>query len=1323
MDAGGTFTDGWAMTPAGEVRRAKVLSSSAVRGVVLAHDGPDALLVRGTWAASPRAAIGLRLGWPGGPESAVREATPVAAGGAGIQPVARLQLDGERPPTGVSVHLASSEPAAVLCVRVLCDVATGTPLPPGDVRVATTRATNALLERRGARVAVLVTRGFGDLPVIGDQRRPDLFARLIRRPTPLHECVVELDERVAPDGTVERPLDERQVAAVARRLREAGIEAAAVCLLHAVRHPAHERRVAELLREAGFEHVSTSADGAARGPLVPRLATTIVDAFTGPVLTRHLERIAAAVGAGGGGDTTAGPRLRVLASDGGVRPAAGFRSAEGLLSGPAGGVLAAAAAARRNGMPRAIGLDMGGTSTDVCRIDGEPVLQGWHRVGDASVLAPAMAIETVAAGGGSICVAGDGRLRVGPQSAGADPGPACHGGGGPLTLTDCTLLLGRLVAERFPFPPDVAAAERAAEAVLESVRRTDPEATRDAVLAGCCDLAAESMADAIRAVTVREGWDPADHALVAFGGAGGQHACAIAGRLGIETIVFPADASILSAVGVHAARPRAVVRREVLAAVEAVTAAGESVAAVALAAAEAEGRRRLDREGVAAAAIAVSDRRLHARHPGQEATLEVPIPGGRLDPPPRLRERFAEVWRRTFGHAPADDRMEIESVEVRVSELADGLGEAPSAAAFAAGAGTPATPPASTRSTHLGGRWQTLPVLERSAVRASGGINGPAIVVESRTSIVLEAGWRLEAAAGGDLVARRLATDAPDASVAPASHRSPLVRRELTARRLRAIAVEMGEQLRRTSRSVNVRERLDFSCGVLDADGRLLAGAPHVPVHLGALGACVRAVLAAGDWAAGDMVLVNHPAFGGSHLPDVTVLAPVDGGGGWRLGWVAARAHHAEIGGRRPGSMVPSARTLAEEGVVIPPMRIVAGGRDRLEEVAALLQSGPHPSRRPADNLADLRAQIAACHRGIDGVQSLAAAIGGEALAADAASMLAVSRAMVADGLAAFAGRTLEAADALDDGASVRVRITVPPDPRREPAVIDFGGSAGVHPGPFNAPRAVTASAVTYALRLLVDADVSLDDGLLSAVDLRIPPGMLDPAFAADPSACPAVAAGNVETSQRVVDVLLRAFGLAASSQGTMNNVLFGDESFSFYETLGGGAGATAEGDAAGGVHVHMSNTAITDPEILERRHPVRLERFGLRPGSGGRGRHTGGEGLERIYRFTQPVRLSLLGSRRDSGPPGFAGGGAGATGEQWLERADGTREPLGATAEAEVSAGDRLVLRTPGGGGWGAFAGQPEAIASDRTEPAGAIGGVSDAPESGAIPRGPGVD
>ncbi len=1305
VDAGGTFTDGWAVTPGGEVRRAKVLSSSAVRGVVLARDAADAadaILVRGTWAGSPRAAIGLRLGWPGGAEATVVDASPAMPGdvSAGTQPLARLRLDGPPPPPGVTVHLSSPEPAAVLCARVLCDAAIGTPLPPGDFRVATTRATNALLERRGARVAVLVTRGFGDLPTIGDQRRPELFARLVRRPAPLHERVVELDERVAPDGTVERRLDEGQVAEVARRLRAEGIEAAAVCLLHAVRHPDHERRVAAILRDAGIEHVSTSVDGAARGPLVPRLATTIVDAFTGPVLTRHLERIAAA----------AGPGLRVLASDGGVRPASGFRSAEGLLSGPAGGVLAAAAAARRHGMTRAIGLDMGGTSTDACRIEGEPVLRGRHRVGDAWVLAPAMAIETVAAGGGSICRAEGGRLQVGPQSAGADPGPACHGGGGPLTLTDCTLLLGRLVAERFPFPPDVAAAERAAEAVLEAVRREDPEATRDAVLAGCCDLAAESMADAIRAVTVREGWDPADHALVAFGGAGGQHACAIADRLGITAIVFPADASILSAVGVHAARPRAVVRHEVLAAVEARTTAGEAVTAVALAAAEAEARRRLRREGVAPEAVRVDDRRLHARHPGQEATLEVPIPAGELELPPRLRERFAEVWRRTFGHDPADDRMEIESVEVRVTTA----GEDPAAGVVEAATEASAVTSASRRRMHVGGRWRTVPVLERSAVAGLGGVAGPAIVVESRTSIVLEAGWRLEAGAGGDLVARRRPADDPGGE---AASRPALVRRELTARRLRAVAEEMGEQLRRTSRSVNVRERLDFSCGVLDASGRLLASAPHVPVHLGALGACVRAVLAAGDWAPGDMVVVNHPAFGGSHLPDVTVLAPVDDAEGRRLGWVATRAHHAEIGGRRPGSMVPSARTLAEEGVVLPPMRIVAGGRDRLEPVAAMLRSGLHPSRRPADNLADLRAQIAACHRGIDGVRALAAAIGADALAVDAASMLAVSRAMVVAGLAALAGRTLEAADALDDGAAVRVRITVPPDPAVAPAVIDFDGSAGVHPGPFNAPRAVTASAVTYALRLLVDADVSLDDGLLAAVDLRIPPGMLDPVFVADPAACPAVAAGNVETSQRVVDVLVRALGLAAAGQGTMNNVLFGDESFSFYETVGGGAGATAEGSAAGGVHVHMSNTAITDPEILERRHPVRLERFALRPGSGGDGRHAGGEGLERIYRFTRPVRLSVLGSRRGIGPAGFAGGGHGAAGEQWLERAAGGRESLGPAAEADAEVGDRLVLRTPGGGGWGEPAGGCRAIAS-----AGGSGGVGGDAEPVPSPPGAGV-
>ncbi|MHC4810724.1 MAG: hydantoinase/oxoprolinase family protein, partial [Planctomycetota bacterium] len=762
VDAGGTFTDGWAMSPAGEVRRAKVLSSSAVRGVVVDRDGAHAILVRGTWAGSPQAAVGLRLSWPGGSEAMVLEADATSRAAIDGQPVARLRLDdGPPPPPGLTVHLTSPEPAAVLCARVLCDAPVGTPLPPGDFRVATTRATNALLERRGARVAVLVTCGFGDLPVVGDQRRPDLFARLVRRPAPLHERVVEVDERVAPDGTVERPLDEARVAAIARSLRAEGIEAAAVCLLHAVRHPDHERRVAAILREAGIEHVSTSVDGAARGPLVPRLATTIADAFTGPVLTRHLEAIAAAAAGGSAAGTEQrGPRLGVLASDGGVRPAAGFRSAEGLLSGPAGGVLAAAAAARRNGFERAIGLDMGGTSTDVCRIEGDPVLRGQHRVGDATVLAPAMAIETVAAGGGSICHVTGGRLRVGPQSAGAEPGPACHGGGGPLTLTDCTLLLGRLVAERFPFPPDVAAAERAAAAVLEAVREQDPAATGDAVLAGACELAAESMADAIRAVTVREGWDPADHALVAFGGAGGQHACAIAERLGIGTIVFPADASILSAVGVDAAGPRAVVRREVLAAVEDGAGTGTPLLATALAAAEAEARRRLIAEGVDPSVIEIRDRRLHARHPGQEATLEVAIPGGLPEPAARLRERFAAVWRRTFGHDPADDRVEIESVEVRA-----GPGAEPGAGVPATTASPDAPTPESSatdppvpvdRRVHLDGRWRTVPVLERAAAAGAARVDGPAIIVEDRTSIVLAAGWRLEPGAAGDLLARRV---------------------------------------------------------------------------------------------------------------------------------------------------------------------------------------------------------------------------------------------------------------------------------------------------------------------------------------------------------------------------------------------------------------------------------------------------------------------------------------------------------------------------------------------------------------------------------------
>ncbi|WP_420127978.1 hydantoinase B/oxoprolinase family protein [Longimicrobium sp.] len=1263
IDTGGTFTDCLALDPAGTLRRAKVLSSSALRAVVAEVEAADTLRIAEDWGAAPGVVDGLELRVLSGDAEPVRIASYDPASG-------RMRLvrgvDGLRP--GAAIEVRSPDEAPVLAARLVTGTAYGAALPPLAMRLATTRGTNALLERRGAATALFITRGFGDLLRIGTQQRPDLFALDVRKPEPLYAESIEVDERRAADGSVLVRLDiEAARAAAAERIASTGIRSAAVALAHAFRDPAHERALADALRAAGFQHVSISSDLAPFIGLLARAETAVVDAYLGPVIGGYLEGVRRELGGG---------RLHVMTSAGGLVRPEDFRAKDSLLSGPAGGVVGAALAGRRAGYARVIAFDMGGTSTDVARVDGDFEYVWEHEVGGARIVAPALAIESVAAGGGSICAFDAQGVRVGPESAGASPGPACYGAGGPLTVTDCNLLLGRLDPARFAIPVDPAPAAAAADALAARVRAVTGEAVdRQALLAGLIDLADERMADAIRSISLRRGYDPSEYALVAFGGAGAQHACGVASRLGIGTVIVPTDAGLLSALGIGHAPLERFAERQVLRRLDEVEDDIEST----FDALSAEAADAVAREGVPRDEISIRRRIANLRYVGQDSTLTI-----EWDRSVSLRDAFEARYAAVYGHRPASRPIEVESVRAIASTQTHETPAAPASDRHDA-------IPAGTREAWIGGAWMSVPVYERDRLVAGARLAGPALIAERHSATYVAAGWITAVDGAANLVltanADESATNSADThsrTFAPSHSRTAVpqaVRLELFVSRFRALVGEMGEMLRRTALSTNVKERLDFSCALLDAAGELVVNAPHIPVHLGAMGLCVRAVRDAVEMRPGDVVVTNHPGFGGSHLPDVTVITPVHDDEAVLIGYVASRAHHAEIGGTRPGSMPPAARTLAEEGVVIAPMHLVRGGEADWDAMRDVLAGGPHPSRSIDDNLADLAAAVAANHRGAEMLRALAREHGRGAVADYMDALKQRAEAGIRDALRRIPDGTYQALERLDDGSPLRVRIDVAGDR----ATIDFARSAQVHPGNLNATPAIVRSVVLYVLRLLVREPLPLNEGLLRAVELIVPPGLLNPPFGTDPSLDPAVVGGNTEVSQRLTDTLLKALGLAACGQGTMNNVLWGSERFGYYETVCGGTGAGPGWDGASAVHSHMTNTRITDPEVVEHRYPVRVERFGIRAGSGGAGAHRGGDGAVRELTFLEPMSLSVLTQHRAKGPYGVAGGHPGAPGRQRVIRASGEVLELGSVDGTEVEAGDRLLLETPGGGGWGA--------------------------------------
>ncbi|TPW05551.1 MAG: 5-oxoprolinase (ATP-hydrolysing) [bacterium] len=1160
--------------------------------------------------------------------------------------------------------------AAVEGVRRILDIATGS-LPAGlvaEVRMGTTVATNALLERKGEPVALAITRGFGDALRIGWQSRPDLFARQIILNDQLCDRVIEIDERVRADGTIDRALDEGLARADLMATRAAGFRAIAIVLVHGWHFTDHERRLAAMAREIGFEQISVSHEIGALIKLIGRADTTVADAYLSPILRAYVDRV--------GADLGASTPLLFMQSSGGLTAAEAFRGKDAILSGPAGGVVGMAETARAAGFDRVIGFDMGGTSTDVSHFAGD-----YERTSDAVVAgvrlrAPMLGIHTVAAGGGSICRFDGSRLRVGPESAGAVPGPAAYRRGGPLTVTDCNVMLGKLRPDQFPAvfgpngdqPLDAEAVKTGFEALADEVfRATGRKTTPEALAEGFITIAVQNMAEAIKSVSIQRGYDVTRYVLNCFGGAGGQHACLVADALGMTRVMLHPFAGVLSAYGMGLAEVRAIRQATVAVPLEA---AADAALAERVKALDHQARGDLIAQGFADAALTTLIR-AEIKFAGSDTPVVVPFGAAN-----QMRAAFETLHRLRFGFFAEDKALMVETLE---AEAVAASGQVPSA--FMVGAPGQAPDSLTRVPVHMAGAGHNAPVYRRADFAPNAAVDGPAIILEDTGTTIVEPGWRASADAARNLILER--TVALPARTAMGTDVDPIML-EVFNSRFMACAEQMGEALRATAYSVNIKERLDFSCAIFDATGALIANAPHIPVHLGSMGESIRTVIASRGGCLdgrgmqrGDVYMLNAPYNGGTHLPDITVIMPVflDADDAPAF-FVASRGHHADVGGITPGSMPPASRTVEEEGVLIDDFLLIDAGRLRDVETRALFASGRDPSRNVDQNMADLKAQVASCARGGDELTRMVAEFGRPVVAAYMGHVQdnaeeAVRRAIAALKPGSFA---LE----MDDGAVIRVRIDV--DPEARSAVVDFTGTSDQLPNNFNAPLSIARAATLYVFRTLVDDAIPLNEGCLKPIRLIVPEGsMLNPRYPA------AVVAGNVETSQAVVDCLYGALGVLAASQGTMNNFTFGDETRQYYETIAGGSGAGPGFDGTAAVQTHMTNSRLTDPEVLETRFPVLLEEFSIRRGSGGDGANRGGDGAVRRVRFLEPLTAAILSNHRRTAPFGLAGGESGAVGVNRVERADGSIEPLGATAEVEMGVGDIFAIETPGGGGFGA--------------------------------------
>lgn len=1241
IDTGGTFTDCIATGPDGRTRRIKVLSSSRLRGSIVEKLDGGWFRMQHNWPVEPDIFDGYFLYLLDNPAEPV-QVEETRLGQNRIRLSRGIPLSGPAP-----FEITAGEEAPVLAARLATSTPLNASLPPVRMRLGSTKGTNALLERKGAEVALLITRGFGDLPYIGTQQRPHLFQLDIPEPPRLYRTVIEVAERLDARGEVIEPLTELEIKRIVKSVQQSGCRSVAIALLHAYRNPAHEQQLGEALRRAGIPFRSLSQQLTPSIKLLPRAQAALANAYLSPVIHDYLSHIREKLGDN--------QQLRIMTSAGGLVGADLFHPKDSLLSGPAGGVVGSAAIARQLGFGKVLTLDMGGTSTDAARYDGQYDYEYTTRVGDVSMLSPCLAIETVAAGGGSICAFDGQKLVVGPESAGADPGPACYGVGGPLAITDINLLLGKLDPSEMGIPISREKARRALLEVKAAIEAATGEPyTEEELLRGFEQIANEKMAEAIRRISVAKGFDPADYALLAFGGAGGLHACKIAELLGIDTIILPYDGGLLSAYGMGQAQVERLAERQILQTLEEVQnelpALRQQLNHQAI--------RQLQAEGFPPEDIAIRHTWAYLRFKGQDSTLEV-----EYHDPQQLKKDFRQHYKRLFGHFPEGRAIEVESLKVVAASKAQESRrtEAPHRTH---------QPEPQRQNTDT-----AFPIFYWNQLLEGAVIEGPALLLNPSSTAFIEPGWRLLMYKGKNAVLELQQKKGRQGQQLKES-----VELELFTNRFSAIAEEMGAQLQRTAFSVNIKERLDFSCALLDADAELLVNAPHIPVHLGSLGICARLVLEKLELRPGDVIITNHPKYGGSHLPDVTLLSGIFTEAGQLIGYAVNRAHHAEIGGKRPGSMPPDATILAEEGVAILPTYLARGGKVDWNGIRALLTKAPYPTRSLEENLADINAALAALRTGEAALQRLVNTHGLGKVRHYMGQLKALAADSLRDALYPWRGRVFEAEEHMDDGRPIRVKIAI----EGAGIFINFTGTGTPHPNNLNANISIVYSAVIYVLRLLCRKEIPLNEGLMQQVKVELPESFLHPPFEDDARLCPAVVGGNTEVSQRLVDTLLKAFGTAACSQGTMNNFLFGNARFGYYETIGGGAGAGPSFHGRSAVHQHMTNTKITDPEELEFRYPVRLHRFARRAGSGGKGQFRGGDGIIREVEFMEPMEATLLSQHRVEEPYGMVGGEAGQAGEQYLIRKNGERVPLQGVDSAEAEAGDRIIIKTPGGGGWG---------------------------------------
>ena len=1150
--------------------------------------------------------------------------------------------------------------AAVHGIRELLDLDAADPIPAGQigaVKMGTTVATNALLERKGERTLLLITKGMRDLLRIGFQNRPRLFDLNITLPELLYDDVIEVEERIAADGEVITALDTKATRDALSRAYGQGYRSVAVALMHSYRFADHEQKIGHMAWQSGFEQVSLSHEASPLIKLVSRGDTAVVDAYLSPILRRYVSQVADALGTDQGGCD----RLMFMRSNGGLTDATLFEGRDAILSGPAGGVVGMVSTATEHGFEKLIGFDMGGTSTDVCHYAGDYERSFETEVAGVRMRAPMMSIHTVAAGGGSILSYRDGRMQVGPESAGANPGPAAYRRGGPLTVTDCNVLLGKLQPDLFPpvfgpsanEPLDVAAVRAKFNVMAAEI---GGDLSIEDIAQGFLRIAVENMANAIKKISVQRGYDVTKYTMNCFGGAGGQHACLVADALGMQSVFIHPFAGVLSAFGMGLADVRAMREHQF----------GKPIAQVNDAAAildrlATDASTEVRGQGITDANIHIVQI-AHIRPSGAQQTLEVPF-GTSTE----MTAAFEIAHQQRFGFVPDGASLLI---EVLSAEAIGKTGETVSLPDDVA-----PTKPAQTKPMWSDGNLHNAPVVDRAQMRMGDIVQGPAILTEPTGTNILEDGWQAECVAGRCLVLTRVTPLARQEAIGT---RVDPVMLEVFNNLFMSIADQMGATLANTAYSVNIKERYDFSCAIFDEAGDLVANAPHVPVHLGSMSESVRTILAQnrGKIRPGDVFMMNNPFNGGTHLPDVTVITPVFDQTGTRIIYtVASRGHHADIGGKTPGSAPPDSRTIDEEGVLIDNVLLVKQGQLQVDDTRALLASGPYPCRNIDQNMADLSAQIAANATGVKELQKITTQFGFKTVNAYMKHVQANAEESVRRVLEVL--HDCDFTYPLDSGDQIKVAITV--DKAKREATLDFTGTSPQNPLNYNAPLAICRAVVLYVFRTLVGTDIPMNEGCLKPLSLIVPEGSM-----INPNAPAAVISGNTEVSQAIADTLYGALGVIAGSQGTMNNFVYGNDTFQNYETICGGTGAGPGFDGTSAVHSHMTNTRMTDPEVLETRFPVRLDEFSIRQGSGGAGEFVGGNGIVRRLRFLEPMTVTVLSSHRKIPPHGAAGGQSGATGENAVERSCGVVTQLSGNDEAQLGIGDVFVLKTPGGGGYG---------------------------------------